>query len=116
MSVTVERALDEPIVRFVFSGAFDAVTVTEANTHAQQLLDSLGVFYAILDLTSISESPQQVIDALRRASASNMIKSNRIHPILVNRQAITDGTIPSFTDDRAAVTYIRRTIADSPPE
>ncbi len=109
--MNIERALDEPIVRFVFSGAVDAATVTEVNTQAQQLLDSFGVFYAILDLTSISESPQQLIDALRHASTSNVITSNRIHPVLVSRHASPGGAIPTFTEDRAAAAYIRRTIA-----
>lgn len=54
MSVSVERFVDDPIVIFNFSGQLDSDTVEEFNHVKEDLLMSLGAFYAILDVRAIN--------------------------------------------------------------
>lgn len=116
MPVTVESAMDEPIVRYVFEGALDDETIAEANRQTDDLLDTLGVFYALLDVSALAETPRQVIEALERGDALGLIANSRVHPVMVSARSGEGVTLPVFRGEDDAVDYIRRTIAGHAPD
>lgn len=50
MTIRIERSIDDPIVTFVFEGPLDPYAVHDVDEKAAQLLQEMGMFYAILDI------------------------------------------------------------------
>ena len=119
MTVQVERALDEPIVRFVFDGTLDRDTVAEAVAEALGLLDELGVFFAVLDIRRLDATPAQVEDAFApQPGGLALFDEPRIAPLLVTAQLPPAGatdTPPRFGTNDAAIEFARVRFASRRP-
>lgn len=119
MTVQVERALDEPIVRFIFDRKLDGETVSEAVAEALGLLDELGVFFAVLDIRRLDATPDDVIDAFTAPAGDlALFDEPRIAPLLVTAEippAGANDTPPRFGTIDAAIEFARVRFASRQP-
>ncbi len=119
MTVQVERALDEPIVRFVFEGTLDRDIVADALAEALGLLDELGVFFAVLDMRRLAATPAELVDAFAQQTGDlALFDDPRIAALLVATQqppAGTTDTPPIFATVDDAVEFARVRFASRQP-
>ena len=119
MTVQIERALDEPIVRFRFDGALDRETVVDAVAEALGLLDELGVFYAVLDVRRLDATPEEIIEAFApQPGGLALFDEPRIAPLLVTAELPTAGATdapPRFGTIDAAIEFARLRFASRQP-
>lgn len=66
MAVQIERALDEPVVIFTFNNTLDEQTIQEANIDADDLLHTLGTFYAVLDVRELDMSSTAIAESFNQ--------------------------------------------------
>lgn len=118
MTVQVERALDEPIVLFVFDGQLDRETIAEAVADALGLLDELGVFYAVLDTRQLDSTLDAFITAFEpQSDGLALLNEPRIAALLVTDAPnnAEDDSLPAFTTVDAAINFARRRFASREP-
>jgi hypothetical protein len=117
MAVQVERALDEPMVRFVFSGALDRETIADAVADAMGMLDELGTFYAALDIRQLDATPDAFLAAFTPASDGlALLNEPRIAALLVTATPPSDDdALPTFNTLDDAITFARVRFASRQP-
>jgi hypothetical protein len=119
MTVQIERALDEPIVRFIFDGRLDPETRSEALAETLGLLDELGVFFAIFDLRRLDATPDAFIDAFApQPDGFALFDEPRIAPLLVTAElppAGADDMPPRFGTIDDAIEFARVRFASRQP-
>jgi len=115
MSVSVERFVDDPIVTFVFADRLDSGTMEAFRQHKDELLQSMGAFYAILDVRSVPLPLDDVIATLDGDDAYNLAAEPRIRfTVLVQSdvQTSNDPTIFAVFEDKDEVLeYVHKDIA-----
>lgn len=117
MAVKIERALDEPMVRFVFSGALDQTTIAHTVADALGLLDSLGTYYAALDIRQLDATPSSFIAAFAPPPGGlALLDEPRIAPLLITNPPLAHHpSLPTFNTLDAAITYARKRFAARQP-
>lgn len=114
MPIQVEQFIDEPIVKFIFTGTFDPKTVQAAHDQAAHILDQTGAFYAILDIQETEITFGEALSLLNNVSKRGMVFDPRVTPVFVGKPIPGDPTdrfrIPIFDDTEQAVTYIRKSL------
>jgi hypothetical protein len=116
MTVEIESALDEPMVRFVFRGALDRDTLADALSGALDLLDSLGVYYAVLDIRQLDATLGEFLTAFTpKSDGLALLNEPRIAPLLVTSPLPDDTEIPAFETLDAAITFARQRFAARQP-
>jgi hypothetical protein len=115
MPILVERAVDEPIVRFVFEGMLDAETVQEANTQMAALLEELGSFYAVIDIRGLETTFGEAAALLEGPNSPSVVAEPRIKFVYLGQTVPDDPTnqqrVPVFKSKEAAFDFIRQEIA-----
>lgn len=116
MPILVERAVDDPIVRFIFEGTLDADTIKDANAQMQRLLDEMGSFYAIVDIRGTETTFGEAAALLESPDTPSIAAEPRIHFVYLGQTVPHDPTnqqrVPVFTTKEAAEEYVRQQIAE----
>ena len=115
MPILVERAVDDPIVLFIFEGTLDAETIKEANAQMQRLLDEMGSFYAIVDIRGTETTFGEAAALLESPNTPSIAAEPRIHFVYLGQTIPHDPTnqqrVPVFTTKESAEEYVRQQIA-----
>src|SRR5690606_16370816 len=110
MPILVERAVDDPIVRFIFEGQLDAETIQEANTQMQLLLEELGSFYAIVDIRGTETTFGEAAALLESPDTPSVVAEPRIKFVYLGQNVPQDPTnqqrVPVFGSKEAAEEYV----------
>lgn len=116
MTVEIDSALDEPMVRFVFRGMLDRETIAEAVAGALDRLDSLGAYYAVLDIRELDASLTDFRTAFAPVSGGlALLDEPRIAPLLVTSPLPDDSEQAAFETVDAAITFARQRYAARQP-
>jgi hypothetical protein len=119
MPVRVERSIDDPIVTFIVEGILHSETIQEVKAQTTQLLAEMGTFYGVVDLQGIETSIGETIGLLESSYGPALSTDPRINFVFVGQPAHDDPKnltgVPLFTNNEAALEYIRREIATHAP-
>jgi hypothetical protein len=108
--IKLEPFFDEPIVIFRFIGEIDQEQLTKANADAISLLDSLGVYYAVLDTRQL---PSNALgEAGRVLPTLTILENQRIHWFFLGDYVGNKTSVPTFEDEDTVLRYIREQIAN----
>lgn len=117
MTVSIQKSIDEPIVSFIFEGRLDEQTVSAVNAHVHELLQTLGSFYAIVDIRGQEVTFGEMIALFENACDPSIFANLHVTPVFVKDDITADPTnqlkVPVFKDREAATDYIRQQIAKS---
>jgi hypothetical protein len=117
MTVSIQQAMDEPIVSFIFEGRLDEQTVSAVNAHVHELLGTLGGFYAIVDIRGQEVTFGEMIALFENARDPGIFANLHVTPVFVSEHEMPDPTnqkqVPVFKDREAATDYIHQLIAGS---
>lgn len=108
--IKLEPFFDEPIVMVRLIGEIDQEQLKKANSDAITLLDTLGVYYAVLDLRNVSSDA--FTDTGRIFSALTIIENQRIHWLVLGKLVGNKTNVPTFEDEDTVVEHIREEIAN----
>jgi hypothetical protein len=109
MAVLVESFFDEPIVIFKFAGRLNHDTLREANSQAAELLNRMGMYFAILDFRALHNPEVASADTLKFVLP--LMRDPRVHPVLVASSETLSAALPCFENSEQALAYVREQIA-----
>ena len=115
MSVTFEQSVDDPIVTMIIQGSVDSETIQELHEQMAQRLTEMGVLYAIVDVTGVSESFTESAGTVTLV-LQDLRREGRIVLAFVAPDASPDqldqSEVPVFSSREAARVHITRRIAE----
>lgn len=116
MVVQIEQLPRQPIVIFSFSGALNVELAHEAERNATELIESLGSYYAVIDLREVQNMDLiEIINLLETQDIPSWITDTRISVALVSNTVIKPETsiaYPVFQSMDRALQYLVSQITD----
>lgn len=115
MPISIEQAVDEPIITVSFVGALDPENIREVNEKLAKMFGESGVVYTILDVRESEITFGEVVTLLDNPDSFPLTSDPRIKYVFVGQSVPHDPTnqmnAPVFSGKEQAVEYIRKEIA-----